>query len=163
MQQQRISHSAHSVHQLYAHLVFVTHWRTCLITKERKQALESLFRDICKKKGAELITFGSDNGKKAEEKDPLADGKERGDDHVHLLVRYPPTISISKLVQHLKGGSSHELSVAERQRKLANDDRAGPFQWSASYFAKSVGHTSSAGTAKYVGLQGAKRKRRKTA
>lgn len=154
MQRQRISHGAHSLHQLYAHLVFVTYWRQRLITAERKEELETLFREICKKKGAELVTFGSDNDE--EEKEP-EQSKARGDNHVHLLVRYPPTISISELVQQLKGESSFRLSLHERSKPA--EQRVARFQWSASYFAKSVGHTSSAGTAKYVAGQGAKKKR----
>jgi len=30
-------------------------------------------------------------------------------DHVHLLVEYPPTLSVSSLVNHLKGVSSRML------------------------------------------------------
>lgn len=163
MQRQKISRGAHSVHQLYAHLVFVTFWRRRLITAQRKQRLESLFRDICSKKGAELVTFGSDHddneGKPASDK-PVSD-KPEADNHVHLLVRYPPTISISELVQQLKGESSYRISLDEREGRLENGERASRFQWSSAYFAKSVGHTSSAGTHKYIAGQGTRRNRKK--
>lgn len=32
-------------------------------------------------------------------------------DHMHLLVNYPPTVSISKLVNSLKGVSSRNLRL----------------------------------------------------
>lgn len=45
-------------------------------------------RNVCIDFGAELREF---NGE---------------DDHVHLLVHYPPTVAVSKLVNSLKGVSS---------------------------------------------------------
>ncbi|MER8576106.1 transposase [Mesorhizobium sp. M1338] len=30
-------------------------------------------------------------------------------DHVHMLVSIPPSLSVSRAAQHLKGRSSHEL------------------------------------------------------
>jgi putative transposase len=32
-------------------------------------------------------------------------------DHVHLLVSYPPQVSISRLIQKLKGKSSYKLQI----------------------------------------------------
>ena len=52
-------------------------------------------------------------------------------DHVHLLVEYPPTLSVSSLVNHLKGVSS---------RMLRKEFELRPHQdhlWSPSYFAGS--------------------------
>ncbi|GAB2492158.1 hypothetical protein GCM10027187_68860 [Streptosporangium sandarakinum] len=59
------------------------------------------------------------------------------DDHVHLLVHYPPKVSISKLVNSLKGASSHYL----RKEFTGRVNRAimhGHF-WSPSYLAASCG------------------------
>lgn len=152
-----LAFGAHSVHQLYAHLVFVTYNRYGSITKARKDALERLFRDICAKKGAELIMFNSDDATK----------KKPGDDHVHLLVRYPPSLSISQLVQHLKGESSFRLfrdEMAQKEKHAAgeNNQESKPlsassvmrFRWSKYYFAKSVGHTSGEQTGGYIKKQG---------
>ncbi len=152
-----LSFGAHSVHQLYAHLVFVTYNRYGLIGPARKKALERHFREICEKKGAELVMFNSDDATK----------KKRGDDHVHLLVRYPPSLSIAQLVQHLKGESSFRLSRDEEEKRkkqqaagdtraseAASDDDLGRFRWSKYYFAKSVGHTSGEQTGTYVKTQG---------
>ncbi|MFC4012496.1 IS200/IS605 family transposase, partial [Nonomuraea purpurea] len=58
-------------------------------------------------------------------------------DHVHLLVHYPPKVAISKLVNSLKGVSSHYL----RKEFTGRVNRAimhGHF-WSPSYFAASCG------------------------
>jgi len=58
------------------------------------------------------------------------------DDYVHLLVEYPPSVAIPKLVNSLKGASSRRL----RQQR---PDIAGRYWkgalWSPSYFAASCG------------------------
>ena len=36
-------------------------------------------------------------------------------DHVHLFVSAPPSLAVSKLIQYLKGKSSHELMQANKQ------------------------------------------------
>lgn len=57
-------------------------------------------------------------------------------DHVHLLVNYPPKISISKLVNSLKGVSSRRL------RQYHQDIHKYYWRgvlWSPSYFAGSCG------------------------
>ncbi len=56
-------------------------------------------------------------------------------DHVHLLVNYPPTLSVSNLVNSLKGVSSRLLrrdrpDIAERYYYKG-------VLWSPSYFAAS--------------------------
>ena len=56
------------------------------------------------------------------------------DDHVHLLVEYPPKVSVSALVNSLKGVSSRLL------RKDRPDMTSRYFKgvlWSPSYFAAS--------------------------
>ena len=73
---------------------------------------------VCQKFEAELVEF---------------DGE---DDHVHLLVNYPPKVAISSLVNSLKGVSSRRL-----RRKYPNILRKmwrGSL-WSPSYFAGSCG------------------------
>jgi REP element-mobilizing transposase RayT len=52
------------------------------------------------------------------------------DDHVHLLVRLPSTVSIADAVKQLKGSSSH----------FANHEveKSGGFRWQGSYGAFSI-------------------------
>jgi len=58
------------------------------------------------------------------------------DNHVHLLVEYPPKVPVSSLVRSMKGVSSRML----RQER---PDIAGHYWkdmlWSPSYFAASCG------------------------
>jgi putative transposase len=65
---------------------------------------------------------------------PEFNGEE---DHVHLLVHYPPKVALSHLVNSLKGVSSRYL----RQEFTGRVNQAimhGRF-WSGSYFAGSCG------------------------
>jgi len=57
-------------------------------------------------------------------------------DHVHLLVRYPPKVAISTLVNSLKGVSSRLLR--KERPDIARKYWRGAL-WSPSYFAASCG------------------------
>ena len=61
------------------------------------------------------------------------DGEE---DHVHLLVEYPPTLSVSSLVNALKGTSSRLLR--NERPDIAKHYWKGAL-WTKSYFAASAG------------------------
>ncbi|MFB7226046.1 IS200/IS605 family transposase, partial [Streptomyces sp. NPDC056227] len=104
----------HVVHHLHAHLVFVTRQRT-VFDDEMLTRCEEIMRKVCEDFEADLIEF---NG---------------GEDHVHLLVHYPPRVALSNLVNSLKGVSSRRL----RQEFTGHVNQAimhGRF-WSGSYFA----------------------------
>jgi len=58
------------------------------------------------------------------------------DDHVHLLVNYPPKVSVSSLVNSLKGASSR---VLRQQHPEIRKKLWGNALWSPSYFAGSCG------------------------
>ena len=108
----------HCVAKLHVHLVFVTKYRRRVFSKAILRRLKEVFETVCNDFEAQLIEF---------------DGE---DDHVHLLVNYPPKVSISKLVNSLKGVSSRLL------RKEFAELRARYWRgvlWSPSYFAGSCG------------------------
>ena len=81
----------HCVFLMHAHLVFVTKYRKKVFTKEILGVMEEIFLGVRESFEAELVEF---------------DG---GGDHVHLLVTYPPKVSISKLVGSLKTASSRVI------------------------------------------------------
>lgn len=108
----------HCVFNLHAHLVFVTKYRRKVFNHDTLTALRTIFNHVCEKFEATLTEFEGEG------------------DHVHLLVHYPPKISLSKLVNALKGVSSRLL------RK--NFDYLHRYYWkgvlwSPSYFAGSCG------------------------
>lgn len=84
----------HCVHLMHAHLVFTPKWRRKVFTGAQLETLKTVFSGVCKDFESELTEF---------------DGEA---DHVHLLVQFPPQVSISKLINSLKGVSSRRLKVA---------------------------------------------------
>ena len=106
------------VFKLHVHLVFVTKYRRKVLTEAGHETLRTLFIKVCEDFGATLVEI---NGQ---------------DDHVHLLVEYPPKVALSHLVNSLKGVSSRRL------RQQHPDIAARYYQgvlWSPSYFAVSCG------------------------
>jgi len=65
-------------------------------------------------------------------------------DHVHALISIPATLSVSKAMQLIKGGSS----------KWINDHlRARSFAWQDSYGAFSIGVSQIDDTVRYINMQ----------
>jgi len=99
---------------LKVHLVFVTKYRRGVLTGEHLDALREVFTSVCADFDAELVEM---------------DGQ---DDHVHLLIAYPPTIAVARLVNSLKGVSARRLRQRYRVRTHQKH------LWSPSYFAASA-------------------------
>lgn len=78
--------------------------------------MRPILNAVCRDFEAELVEF---------------DGE---DDHVHLLVNYPPKVALSKLVNSLKGVSSRILR--KQHPDLVRRYWKGVL-WSPSYFAAS--------------------------
>lgn len=114
-----IRRGRHCVFKMHVHLVFVTKYRREVFTKRILDDLNIIFKKVCKDFEAELIEF---------------DGE---DDHVHLLVNYPPKVSISKLVNSLKGASSQ--IIRKKDYPNIKNKLWGNALWSPSYFASSCG------------------------
>lgn len=72
-------------------------------------------------------------------------------DHVHLLVSVSPDISVSKLVQSIKGKSSRKMMM---EHKSLNRQFWGRHIWARGYFAASSGNVTDEVIAKYIEEQG---------
>lgn len=108
----------HCVFKIHVHLVFVTKYRRNALSEPAIRDLRTIFGKVCRDFGATLVEC---NGE---------------DDHVHLLVEYPPKVSISNLVNSLKGVSSRRLR--QMRPEVAGRYFKGVL-WSPSYFAASCG------------------------
>jgi len=73
---------------MHVHLVFVTKYRRHVFTKQILSDLKTIFSSVCQDFNATLEEM------------------EGEQNHVHLLINYPPKQPISKLVNSLKGVSS---------------------------------------------------------
>jgi len=111
----------HSVFRLHVHVVWCTKYRKAVLGGEVGQRLRELAKQMCSDMGVEILS-----GVVAR-------------DHVHVLVSIPPQISVSKLVQKLKGKSSYKL-----QREFAGLRKQywGQRMWARGYFACSTGNVS---------------------
>lgn len=104
---------------LHVHLVFVTKYRRDVLSERAIEVIREACASVCADFEAKLVEL---NGE---------------DDHVRLLVEYPTTVALSRLVNSLKGVSSrmlHAREFPEVQRRLW-----GGHLWSPSYFAVSCG------------------------
>ena len=110
-----LRHGRTCVYNLQAHLVFVTKYRRNVLTHDMLTDMEAIMRDVCQDFDATLMEF---NGE---------------DDHVHLLVSYPPKVALSTLINSLKGVSSRRLRSKYDIKTHHNH------LWSPSYYAASSG------------------------
>lgn len=95
----------HCVYDLHAHLVFVTKYRHDVFTDEHLKALERIFSDVCASFDCRLEEFNGET------------------DHVHLLISFPPTVELSRLVNSLKGVSSRYMrgGMGDVARMIVHD------------------------------------------
>jgi len=117
--QSNISAGRHCVFVLHAHLVFVTKYRHPVFAGRHLERLEEIMRDVCTGFETELAEFNGENN------------------HVHLLVNFPPKVALSRLVNSLKGVSSRRMrqEFPDLRRHYWRPNRL----WSGSHFAGSVG------------------------
>lgn len=114
----------HCVFLMHAHLIFITKYRGKILNNKVLAYMEYLMRKVCTQFEVELTEF---NGKT---------------DHVHLLIKYPPKVCLSKLINSLKGVSSRKVRQEFPAVKYHWTNRKSGALWSPSYFAGSVGGAS---------------------
>ena len=119
MKKTTVYHTRHCSYNLHVRLVFVTTYRRKVFTARIINELKTIFETVCLQFNAKLIEF---------------DGEE---DHVHLLILYPPKLSIADLVFKLKGTSS--VIIRNRNYPSVKSQLWGKALWSPSYFASSCG------------------------
>ena len=113
-----IRHGRHCVFQIHVHLVFVTKYRRKVFDKSAIDSLRAIFKNVAADFEADLVEM---------------DGEQ---DHVHLLINYPPKHSVSAMVNSLKGVSSRLLRL---ERPDIQKRYWKGVLWSPSYFAASCG------------------------
>jgi putative transposase len=112
----RFRKERHSVSDLQIHLVCVTKDRRKVFTANSLAVIEASFREVSLKMDFEVKEF---NGE---------------EDHIHCLIEYPPKLSISQMVNAVKGVSSRLYGKAGYPKPYGKNAL-----WSPSYFVSSVG------------------------
>ena len=108
----------HSVSRLVVHLVCVTKYRREVFDDPAIEWLHAHCAKVCSTMGAQLLAL---------------DGEA---DHAHLLIEYPPKLSVSAMVNALKGTSSRLLRRHRPDIATRYDEGT---LWSPSYFVVSAG------------------------
>jgi len=114
-----LRHGRTCIFAMHIHLVFVTKYRRPVFTKQILNDLKCIFSSVCRDFDATLEEM------------------EGEQNHVHLLINYPPKHSISKLVNSLKGVSSR--LIRKKGYSSIREALWGGNLWSPSYFAGSCG------------------------
>ena len=119
--------SSHCKYNLGVHIIFCPKYRRKVLIGEVERDFKTLCNEVSEKIGVEVISM------------------EVMPDHVHLFIKYPPTLAIHYIVQQIKGTTSKVL----RARYSFLRSRI-PTLWTRSYFAESVGIIKEEHIKKYI-------------
>ena len=111
------------------HVVWITKYRKPILTEKRGKRVRELIREICLKHNVKIIKGHVSK------------------DHIYLLVSVPPQLSISKLVQFLKGKTSRKLLQEDKQLSKIYYGR---HFWARGYFAVTSGTITDEAIMKYI-------------
>jgi len=110
--------SSHVQYDIEYHIVWTTKYRYKVLIGGIAERARELIRQSCSNMDVTIIRGSI------------------GREHIHLLVSCPPSISVSKLVQQLKGKTSRTLQMEYKELKKKY---WGQHLWSTGYFCRSVG------------------------
>jgi putative transposase len=122
----------HSRYDIKYHIVWVTKYRKRVLTGAVGYRLRELIIEICKRNEVEILQGHVSS------------------DHVHMFLSSPPNLSVSKLVQYLKGKTSRKLMMEFRpiQKQFW-----GRHLWARGYFAATSGNVTDEVVQEYIRLQ----------
>ena len=123
---------AHTIFEIHLHLVWITKYRRPALKGEVATRVRDLIRDIC---GQHEVSIMQGHVSK---------------DHVHLLISLPPQVTISRLMQWLKGRTAHHLLAEFPHLKK---QFWGRHLWARGYFCCSSGNVTDEVIAKYIAEQ----------
>jgi putative transposase len=124
--------SSHTTYDLKYHIVWITKYRKPVLKGEIALRARDLLREICKSLDVEIIRGSLSK------------------DHVHLFLSVPPHISLSNLVQAMKGKSSRKMMM---EFKALNRTFWGRHIWARGYFAATSGNVTDEMVMKYIEQQ----------
>ena len=123
---------AHSVWDCKYHLVWTTKYRYQVLGGDVGLRCRELLRDIARSKEMRIYA-GSINR-----------------DHVHMLISIPPSLSVSRAVEYLKGKSSHRLLSEYKELRKRY---WGQHLWARGYWIASSGNVTDEAWLEYIKTQ----------
>ena len=113
--------TSHTKFDCTYHIVWITKYRHGVMIGDIAYRVRELIRQICEENQVEII-----RGTVAR-------------DHVHIYVSVPPYLSISKLVQSIKGKSSRKVQQEFPELK---QKYWGRHFWAIGYFVRTAGNVT---------------------
>ncbi len=121
--------TSHSLYDIKFHLVWITKYRKPVLNGVIAERCRALIRQICKSNEVEIIKGHVSK------------------DHIHIFVSVPPYLSVSQLMQKLKGKTSRKLMM---EFKPLSKQFWGRHLWARGYFAASSGHITDEMIMEYI-------------
>ena len=109
---------SHTTWDCKYHIVFAPKYRRQIIYGKYRASIGKILRELCERKGVEIIEANA------------------CPDHIHMLVRIPPKMSISSFVGYLKGKSSLMIFDKHAHLKYRYGNRK---FWCRGYYVNTVG------------------------
>lgn len=125
--------TSHTVYDNKYHVVWLTKYRKKVLKEEVGYRLREIIRQICSTEKVDIL------------KGAIAP------DHVHLLLSMPPYISVSRLIQQLKGITSRKLQMEYPQ---LGKQFWGQHMWAIGYFCATTGAITDKTIRQYIEEQG---------
>ncbi len=129
---EKLRHTTGCVYQTAYHIVWRPVYRRDVLQEPVKSTLEDLLRTIASKHAMDILAF------------------DVQPDHIHLLVSFPPALSIADAVKLLKGISARQLRlIFPELKRRTRSDRL----WAPSYYVGTAGHVSAETIKRYIEAQ----------
>ena len=126
-------HGSRSVFEIHLHLVWVTKYRKPVLVGPIGKWARELIREVCGTHDVQILKGHISK------------------DHVHLLLSIPPKVTISRLVQRLKGKTAYEML---HELATLRKEFWGRHLWARGYFCCSTGNVTDAVIAESIAHQG---------
>ena len=120
---------SHTIYDIKYHIVWITKYRKSVLSGLVAERCREIIRQVCKEEEVEIIKGHVSK------------------DHIHLLVSVPPTLSVSKLVQLVKGRSSRKLL---QEDKNLQKQYWGQHLWARGFFVASSGNITDEMIKEYI-------------
>ena len=126
---------SHCKYLLNSHLIFVVKYRKKLLVGDMDDAMKQVLFEV------------------GQESDFAIEVMETDKDHVHLLVDYPPKLSMASIVNRLKSMSTNRIWKLKQTELKTVFWKENTF-WSDGYFCCSTGDASTDTIKQYIEEQG---------
>ncbi len=122
-------YGGHSIHDIQYHVCWCTKYRYAILRGEIGERCRDLLRQIAMAREITIIRGAV------------------APDHVHVLISAPPSLAPAKIVQYLKGRSSHKLQM---EYETLSKRYCGQHLWARGYFCATVGTVTDEIIKKYI-------------